>query len=126
MGFLNLTVNDIILAAVLALVIFLMIKWLWRRYGLSSTKMSENTYIMMQQNGTMAKCKELFPIPEVVFKGARYAMGEKIRIKTLNHKILEGILIGSDDKGRLCVVTNRYVIVHSINQIFEMGLSERK
>lgn len=126
MSFLNLTVSDIALAALLALAVYLMVTWLLRRYGLSSTKLSEDMYVLMQKNGYMAKCRELFPTPEVIFNGVRYTAGDKIRIKTLNHKILEGILIGSDDKGRLCVITNRYVIVHDINQIFEIGLSDKK
>ncbi len=111
---------DILYAAALSFIIFVMVKWLWRISGNKTNKEKENLYKSMLSNGALNKCYELFPLEEVSFNGKAFVKGETVNIRTLNNRILEGILVGRDDKGRLCVITDRYVIVHSIDEIFEM------
>ena len=120
MDFFHLEVMDIVYAAALAFIIFTMVKWLWKISGNKTEKERENLYRSMLTNGSLEKCYNLFPLEDVAFEGESFLKGDKVNIKTLNNRTLEGILIGRDDKGRLCVVTDRYVIVHSIDEIFEM------
>ena len=111
---------DIVYAAALAYLIFTMVRWLWKKSGNKTAREKEDLYNKMLTNGALNKCYELFPLEEVDFDGKTFIKGEKVNIKTLNHRILEGMLVGRDDKGRLCVITDRYVIVHDIKEIFEM------
>jgi len=111
---------DIVYAALLAFLIYTMVTWLWKKSGNKTAKEKEEVYKKMLSSGAINKCYELFPLDEVDFEGKSFLKGEKVNIKTLNHRILEGILVGRDDKGRLCIVTDRYVIVHDIKEIFEM------
>ena len=111
---------DIVYAAALAYLIFTMVRWLWKKSGNKTAREKEELYNKMLTNGALNKCYELFPLEEVDFDGKTFVKGENVNIKTLNHRILEGMLVGRDDKGRLCVITDRYVIVHDIKEIFEM------
>ena len=113
---------DLVYAAVLAFLVFTMVKWVWKWSGYKTSKEKENLYNRMLTNGTLNKCYELFPVEEVHFEEKTFIKGEMVNIKTLNHRTLEGVLVGKDNKERLCVITDRYVIVHEINEIFEMHL----
>ena len=120
MDFFHLEVMDIVYAAALALLIYTMVKWLWKISGNKTKKERENLYKSMLANGSLEKCYNLFPLEEVAFEGKSFIKGDKVVIRTLNNRTIEGILIGKDDKRMLCVVTDRYVIMHSLDEIFEM------
>lgn len=120
MGFLNLKATDFVYAAALSLVIFAMVKWLWFMFTKDSQKTKGGLYERMLKSGAYAKCEELFPKDTVVFNGKEFIKGRRVKITTLNQRILDGFLVGRDDEGRLCVITDRYAIVHNIDEIFEM------
>ena len=44
-------------------------------------------------------------------------MGMKVRITTLQQKIIEGEIIGKNDKDILCIITGEHIIAHEMNKI---------
>ena len=41
----------------------------------------------------------------------------KVRITTLQQKIIEGEIIGKNDKDILCIITGEHIIAHEMNKI---------
>lgn len=66
------------------------------------------------------KCKDLFPIPTVSFKGQVFQTGMKVRVTTMQQKVYEGQLIGKNEMNILCVITNHHIVAHEMDKITEM------
>ena len=41
----------------------------------------------------------------------------KVRITTLQKRIIEGEIIGKNDKDILCIMTSQHIIAHELNKI---------
>ena len=89
-------------------------------------KAESNIYAKIEKSGALDKCCELFPMEEMVFGGISYSKGQRLIIKTLSHRVLDGVFIGKDEHDRVCVVTDRYVIVHNLDEIFQIDSADKK
>ena len=70
---------------------------------------------MMIQN-----CATLLPEATIHFRGRVFQKGMQVRITTLQKRIIEGELIGKNDKGLLCVIAGPHIIAHEIDKIEDM------
>ncbi len=77
-------------------------------------------YKIMDLERLMAKCRELFPIDTIYFQGRVFHRGMKIRITTIQKKVIEGELIGKSKMDLLCIKTQNQIIAHELDKIEEM------
>ena len=121
-SFMNLTYMDYIYAALTAFVITQMILSLgWLKRSMSRSKAaktySENE---AQRIAVIKQCRSMFPLETVNFRGKVFTTGMKVRITTLQKRIIEGEIIGKNDKDVLCIMTSQYIIAHELNKIEDM------
>ncbi|MDR3238547.1 MAG: hypothetical protein LBT44_00425 [Clostridiales bacterium] len=118
----TLTLQDILFAAVLAFAL----TWLIMSFGhmIQSvwSKPTEFDYLPKDMNKVLQKCYHLFPRDIVQFHGETFRRGMKVRVRTNQHKIFEGQLIGLNNENMLCVLTNRYIVAHELDKIEEMNI----
>lgn len=118
----NLTLSDILFASIAALVL----TWLIKRVNsiLKIVRVSE--FIQNDPNNKevtnniLQKCYNLFPKDIIQFRGQTFKRGMNIKIITNQHKIIEGKLIGMNNQNILCIITQKYIIAHEINNIEEI------
>ena len=83
---------QIILAAIIAFVIWAIIEFI--RSVRRSVKVVKKTFGEVDMARVMERCHELFPIETILFRGAEFQRGMRIRITTAQKTIIEGELIG--------------------------------
>lgn len=118
----NLTLSDILFASIAALVL----TWIIKRVNsiLKIVKVSE--FIQNDPNNKevtnniLQKCYNLFPKDIIQFRGQTFKRGMNIKIITNQHKTIEGKLIGMNNQNILCIITQKYIIAHEINNIEEI------
>ena len=98
--------SQIILAAVIAFVIWAIIEFI------RSVKVVKKTF--------GERCHELFPIETILFRGAEFQRGMRIRITTTQKTIIEGELIGMNKIQMICIRTKNQIIAHQLDKIQEM------
>ena len=103
--------SQIILAAVIAFVIWAIIEFI------RSVKVVKKTFGEVDMARVMERCHELFPI---VFRGAEFQRGMRIRITTTQKTIIEGELIGMNKIQMICIRTKNQIIAHQLDKIQEM------
>lgn len=117
-NFLNLTVDDVIYAALLALFVTIVIKNALRvRQILKNAQKITVEGKALDINAIMNKCYTLFPKDEIVFGGIKYKRGMKIKIVTTANTTFEGEFIGGNEKNMLCIKTNKYIVAHEVKDI---------
>lgn len=120
-GLYSLTVVDIFFAAVAAFVITHLINRFLRFQKILMGKNSSGMdYSGINESVVMKKCSDMFPIETIYFRGKVFSKGMRVRITTLQKKIIEGELIGKNDMDILCVITGKHIIAHEINKIEDM------
>ena len=62
----------------------------------------------------------MFPVGTVNFRGKVFTTGMRVRITTLQKRIIEGEIIGKNDKDILCIITGQHIIAHELNKIEDM------
>lgn len=115
-GFFALSWRDIFLAACISYVIFFVIRFLQKLFG-----KKEQEFGFKVKNVDMAdvyeKCKELFPIQNLDFHGKEFTRGMRIKVITIQKKIIEGELIGINKVNLICIRTHNQIIAHQIEKI---------
>lgn len=81
-------------------------------------------YKLMDLGAVMAKCKELFPIDTIYFRGQVFRRGMQVKIITMQKKVIEGELIGKNKIDLVCVRTQNHIIAHEIDKIEDMAVAE--
>jgi len=66
------------------------------------------------------KCKAMFPVGTIYFKGKVFTSGMLVRITTLQKRTIEGEIIGKNDREVLCIITKEHIIAHEIEKIEDM------
>jgi len=66
------------------------------------------------------KCKELFPIQKLTFHGKEFTRGMRIKVVTIQKKIIEGELIGINKVNLICIRTHNQIIAHQLEKIEEI------
>lgn len=68
----------------------------------------------------MSKCHELFPIDTFYFHKTTFRSGMKVRITTIQKKVIEGEIIGKSKMDLLCIKTQNQIIAHELDKIEQM------
>ena len=117
-SFMNLTYMDYIYAALTAFVITQMILSLgWLKRNLERSKARLNSQNEAERMAVIKQCRNMFPLETVNFRGKVFTTGMIVRITTLKKRIIEGEIIGKNDKDILCIMTSQHIIAHELNKI---------
>lgn len=121
--FSELTITDVLWAAAGAYILTTLILWVTRAKNMRPNDIvSEGK--TMDLAAVMAKCKELFPIDTIYFHGRVFRRGMRIKITTLQHKVIEGELIGKNKVDQVCIRTRNHIVAHEIDKIEDISLLE--
>ncbi len=120
--FLNLTFSDYVYAAILAFLIVYMIKMAQKMVGKERKKEKGGLYEKMESTTKMEICFKHFPETEVKLNGKTCRRGEKLIIKTLSERTIDGVFVGGNADNKICVITDRYIIAHNKDEIFEIEI----
>lgn len=117
-GFGGFSWQQVMLAAVIAFVIWAIIEFILsiRR----NVKVVKKTFGEVDMARVMERCHELFPIETVLFRGAEFQRGMRIRVTTTQKTIIEGELIGMNKIRMICIRTKNQIIAHQLDKIQEM------
>lgn len=73
-----------------------------------------------------AKCRSMFPIETIQFHGNEFKRGMKIKIITMQKKVIEGELVGKNKMGILCILTREHIVAHEIDKIQDITCVDSK
>lgn len=109
--------QQILFAAILAFIIWFVLE---RAMNRKSHKKHRQTWGEVDMARVMERCKEMFPIDTVLFRGAEFKRGTQIRITTTQQNIIEGELVGMNKINMVCIRTKNQIIAHQLEKIQEM------
>jgi hypothetical protein len=112
-----LTLNNLIIAAVLAGVVTWGILKTIDIVKVFTTGSVEMNYKKRDLELVVEKCYDLFPEEMLPFNGEIIRRGMKIRIITHQNKVFEGKFLGFNSDDMLCLMTNRFIIAHALTNI---------
>ena len=72
----------------------------------------------------MERCYAMFPLENVSFKGQTFKRGMRVKITTLQNKVFEGELIGTNYRSLVCIMTSKLVVAHELSNIRDITLVE--
>ncbi|HCT65554.1 MAG TPA: hypothetical protein DIC60_09880 [Lachnospiraceae bacterium] len=120
-GFYKLTTADYLYAALTAFVATQLILYFLRFIEISKINAREGvSYRESDRMMVIKKCIDMFPVETIYFRGKVFTKGMKVRIITLQKRIIEGELIGKNDMDILCIVAGQHIIAHEIEKIEDM------
>ncbi|WP_352399513.1 hypothetical protein [Anaerotignum sp.] len=115
-GFLALRWQDILFAACIAYVVFTLIRRVQSILG-RNPQGSDYKVGNVDMVDVYEKCKELFPIQKLTFHGKEFTRGMRIKVVTIQKKIIEGELIGMNKVNLICIRTHNQIIAHQLEKI---------
>lgn len=110
---------DVLLAACIAFVIFSVIRLIQKTFEKKPQEV-EFKVRNMDMVDVYEKCKELFPIQHLTFHGKEFTSGMRVKIITIQKKIIEGELIGINKVDLVCIRTHNQIIAHQLEKIEEI------
>ena len=113
-------VNDILLAAFLALIFTWIIVNFRAIIRFFTGKPARFEFDAEEVKSIMQKCYLLFPNDTIHFEGISYTRGMRIRVTTVDKKMFEGIFIGFNGENVLCVLTKNYIAADLIGNVKEI------
>ncbi len=119
-----LTISDIVHAAILAVPVTLIVIMATRLFKIIVVNSSELNYNKADVVSVTSHFEGLFPMDMVMFHGRIFKRGTKIRLVTLGHKSYEGKLIGQNHRNIVCILTEDFVVAHSLDNISEISVIE--
>ncbi len=122
-GFLALGWRDFLLAACIAYVIFSGIR-IFRRLFLSRETEMDFEVKNLDMADVYERCKELFPIQSLTFHGREFTRGMRIKVTTIQKKIIEGELIGMNRINLICIRTHNQIVAHQLEKVEEIKIVE--
>lgn len=116
------TIDDVIYVAILAFFITWFIQNFikFRRLLIESSQDGTVKDIKM----VLERCYTLFPLESVNFKGQVFKRGMRVKITTFQDKTFEGELIGTNYRNLVCIMTNKLVVAHDLNNIRDISILE--
>jgi hypothetical protein len=118
----TLSLNDVIYSSLLALVFTWIVTGIVNILKSALSKPLDLEGLPKDMNKIMQKCYNLFPNDIIQFRGETFTRGMRVRVRTSQHKIFEGQLIGLNKDNMLCVLTKRYIVAHELDKIEEMNV----
>ena len=70
------------------------------------------------------RCKDLFPIDVLAFKGKEFKRGTQIRVTTIQNNTIIGEFIGLSYANLVCIKTGNQIIAHQLEKIEEVTIAE--
>ena len=70
------------------------------------------------------RCKELFPIDVLSFKGREFKRGMQIKVTTIQNNTIIGEFIGLSQANLVCIKTGNQIIAHQLEKIQEVTTAE--
>ena len=120
-GFYSLSYLDVIYAALMELVITqIILSFSKMRKTMARERLKQSLGSEFERLAVIKHCKNLLPVSTVNFRGKVFTAGMRVRITTLQKRIIEGEFIGKNDSDVLCVITGQHIIAHEINKIEDM------
>jgi hypothetical protein len=115
-GFAALSWREYLFAAGVAYIITYFYRSFQRRK--EKEKNSEKTYVIQTlDKRAIDRCKELFPIDVLSFKGKEFKRGMQIRITTIQQNVIVGEFIGLNRVNLVCIKTGNKIIAHQLEKI---------
>ncbi|MGM9916069.1 hypothetical protein [Anaerotignum sp.] len=88
-------------------------------------KNGEKTYVIKTlDRQAVDRCKELFPIDRITFRGKEFTRGMKIKVTTIQKNVIEGEFIGLNQVNLVCIKTGNQIIAHQLEKIEEIVAAE--
>ena len=113
--------NDIILAAVLAVFVTWFIKTLYLLGKVVFTRSTELMYNKGDIEAVLEHCYNLFPIESLLYNGNTFKRGMEVRVITNRSKTIEGKFIGLNEENMVCFMTPNTVVAQELGNIEEMS-----
>ena len=114
----TLTAWDVVYAAILAFFIMQALK------SINAIRKNVKVRVVKTSGGEEAakkdiirRCVEMFPLDTIHFRGKVFTKGALVRITTLQKRVIEGEIVGKNEKDVLCIITGRHIIAHEIDKI---------
>ena len=122
-GFSALGWREYLFAAGMAYVLTYIYRVFQRRK--ESGKNKKKTYVIQTfDKRAIDRCKELFPIDVLSFKGKEFKRGMQIRITTIQQNVIVGEFIGLNRVNLVCIKTGNKIIAHQLEKIAEVTKAE--
>ena len=88
-------------------------------------KNGEKTYVIKTfDRQAVDRCKELFPIDVLSFKGREFKRGTQIKVTTIQKNTIVGEFIGLSQANLVCIKTGNQIIAHQLEKIAEVTTAE--
>lgn len=88
-------------------------------------KNGEKTYVIKTlDRQAVDRCKELFPVDVLSFKGREFKRGMQIKVTTIQKNIIIGEFIGLNQVNLVCIKTGNQIIAHQLEKIAEVTIAE--
>lgn len=116
----NLTLNDIIMAAVLSLLFTWIILNISKVVKIVIDNPTEFDYPTKDFDKIEKRCYSLFPRDVIQFEGETYKRGMNISITTHSKKKFEGMFMGLNSENSICVLTTKYIVAYKLDGIEEI------
>lgn len=88
-------------------------------------KNGEKTYVIKTfDRQAVDRCKELFPVDVLSFKGREFKRGTQIKVTTIQKNIIIGEFIGLNQVNLVCIKTGNQIIAHQLEKIAEVTMAE--
>ena len=113
-------IQDIIFAAVLALIITWIITMVSRVFRVVITRSTELGFRPGDIEMVLQRCYLLFPIENLRFNGITFTRGMLVRVVTNRNTTIEGKFMGTNEDNMVCFLTSNSVIAHELGNIEEM------
>lgn len=109
--------KQVLFSAIVAYVIWaLMEKWM----AFARSRKNRRTFGEADMMRVMERCRELFPIETVAFRGDQFQRGMRVRIVTTQENVIEGELVGMNRVQMICIRTQTQIIAHQLDKIQQM------
>lgn len=72
---------------------------------------------IMELREVMERCKNLFPIDNMEFRGNTFTRGMAVRITLFNKKSYKGSFVGLNSQNIVCIITPKSIITQDIKYI---------
>ena len=126
-GFSMLTWREYLFAAAVAYVITYIYRVFSRilKNSRERKKNGEKTYVIKTfDRQAIDRCKELFPIDVLSFKGREFKRGMQIKVTTIQKNVIVGEFIGLSYANLVCIRTGNQIIAHQLEKIAEVTTAE--
>ena len=122
MGNLPINIVDVVFAASFAYIIMLAFRGISRLFRGLVTRtvvisVRPSDLDETQRGMLLEKCWRLFPYEELDWDGTSFLRGSNIKITTNDGTKIEGQMVGVNDDGMICIITDSSVIAQELTAI---------